>query len=201
MSARTPALVTARERHCVPKILDRAILLPSRHKAFAFRTWSTFSEASSQWRYYPTAHAASTVSIVLTVPTAVGFSPKFLLGCCLTSPGKEVFTTHSHTASLNRIYLWIILPRYVHTKGCQQTSGVLRKSNAIHDSMTTLTPVITIPWFAKEVNGKSRKIVKKQKNSALISPAQFWILYLTLLHRNMISRFPAWTCQHGHSMH
>lgn len=28
MSARTPALVTARERHCVLKILDRVILLP-----------------------------------------------------------------------------------------------------------------------------------------------------------------------------
>lgn len=75
------------------------------HKAIASRTRSTFSGHTSQWRYYPTAHAASTVSIVLTVPTAVGFSPKFLLGCCLTSPGKEVFTTHSHTASLNHIYL------------------------------------------------------------------------------------------------
>lgn len=75
------------------------------HKAFASRTRSTFSGLTSQWRRYPTAHAASTVSIVLTVPTAVGFSPKFLLGCCLTSLGKEVFATHSHTASLNHIYL------------------------------------------------------------------------------------------------
>lgn len=75
------------------------------HKAFASRIRSTFSGLASQWRHYPAAHAASTVSIVLTVPTAVGFKPKFLLGCCLTSPVKEVFTTHSHTASTNHIYL------------------------------------------------------------------------------------------------
>lgn len=109
------ALTTYVSAHSCPRHSERAPLCTQdsrpcnspalHHEAIASRTRSTFSGHTSQWRYYPTAHAASTVSIVLTVPTAVGFSPKFLLGCCLTSPGKEVFTTHSHTASLNRIYL------------------------------------------------------------------------------------------------
>ena len=76
------------------------------HKAFASRTRSTFSGHASQWRHYPTAHAASTVSIVLTVPTAVGFSPKFLLGCCLIfCIQKDLYDQHSHTVSPDHIYL------------------------------------------------------------------------------------------------
>ena len=54
---------TTKKRRCVG-ILFRAILLPSRHRAFALRLQPTFSGVHSQWRIFVhTAFAASVASL------------------------------------------------------------------------------------------------------------------------------------------
>ncbi len=78
-------------------------------------------------------------SIVLTVPIAVGFKPKFLLGCCLTPPVKEAFTTNTATRRHRIIFTYLM-------------------------DITTPTLLITIHGLTKEVNRKSIKNIMGKKN-------------------------------------